>query len=305
MADLNNEAGFVGTLVGYGSGPSDAQSTSGAAASSWAPDTVLQLQSPAFQAAKIGFEVEAWVAPKQSDGKVVLWQISTINDEKGVELTMHGGEVTKNLSVQELIQEWRVHKGKVTTEMPGYSVDVCSPLASESWAMDCIKGAVAIALKAEYEKHEQVAEHLRIMINPYMVYAKKDFAPGKLVLPAASQKVDKKSAAHSIGLGSYEVSQSKRFELFLLQQISAPISKDGKPNKLPWVSAFWAVRCVDQPKQANMKLEYIAVQVLNVTVQVPYLENKCAIAADDELTWCPGKGTPTPPTEKAAKRARR
>jgi hypothetical protein len=300
--DLHAETGLEGlTLSGYSQSESE---SAAAAASTWAPETTEQMQSPTFQAGKIGFVTGAWVSPKRSDGNMDIWQINSIDDVAGVKMTKHAVDTTNTLTVQSLLEEWRLHKGKVTIAMPGYNPGDCSPAQSEPWAMECIKGAIATALKHEFVKTEEQNLKLNLSVNPYMVTAAADFRPGELKLIPASMRVEKKSGPHAIGLGAYNLANDKQVAMYLMPQLTPPLGKDGRPNKVPWVAPFWAVRQVETQKQACMKLEYMQVTVLDVQVHVPYLTNKVAVHTGDELTWQSCKSPPEP-QGTVAKRARK
>ena len=69
--------------------------------------------------------------------------------------------------------------------------------------MDGIKGAVALAMQAEWKLHASHLEHLTIFTQPTFVRVEKAFKPQELVLVGASMRFEKK-AAYSRYLASAE-----------------------------------------------------------------------------------------------------
>ena len=115
--DLKTATGLKFDGVKLGDGPADTASADDVSSSTWVPDTVTQLQSLAHQGSKIGFVVDAWVAPKDKT-TVSLWQLVLVEDS-GEKMVEHGSGTRRSITIQYLMSEWRVHKGKVTLDMPG------------------------------------------------------------------------------------------------------------------------------------------------------------------------------------------
>ena len=304
MLELKAATGLTFEGVKLGDGPAEPAPADEGTSSKWVPDTVDQLQSLAHQVSKIGFVKDAWVAKKDS-ASVCLWQLALVEDS-GVEMVEHGTGTFQSITIQSLMSEWRVHKGKVTLDMPGWTgSDSSNPLSSESWGFDVSKGAISLAIRAEFEKHVEHTDNLRLTINPYMVYSKVDIEPGQLKLVAASSRIDRKSAPNVIGLGTYKLTEEKSAELFLSPQHVTPQNKDGEPNKAPWVAPFWVVRHVDNAKQANLKLDYVVVNVFDIDVNVPFYTNTKAVKGGDELTCVVCKVIPQPASERKKTPAKR
>ena len=115
------------------------------------PETAEQQLDPVRQAAKHGYKENAVITPNKTDE---TWKIVNVVDKLyHVRRMMQGKFVgdTKIVSVFEVVGSWKVNKKKISGPLPSWSVDQnpCSPSESSSWAVDCIKGAIAIALRQE------------------------------------------------------------------------------------------------------------------------------------------------------------
>ena len=93
------------------------------------------------------------------------------------------------VSVDDLFKEWKVHKGKMTEPLVGWNPSVASPLDSIGWRLDCLKGAVAVALHSEYVLHQSHIESLQLYSHPTGVRATSLFKKGILRLIPASTKI--------------------------------------------------------------------------------------------------------------------
>ena len=106
------------------------------------PDTVEQMKSKMHQAKKLGFVVDAVVAPK-GVSELQLWKITDISDVHIVCSLLVAGKLQgepKTIVWDEVFASWRLHKGKVTALLPGWSVEnKCSPLNSQVWQLEAAK----------------------------------------------------------------------------------------------------------------------------------------------------------------------
>ena len=149
VLELKAATGLTFEGVKLGDGPAEPAPADEGTSSKWVPDTVDQLQSLAHQVSKIGFVKDAWVSKKDS-ASVCLWKLALVEDS-GVEMVEHGTGTFQSITIQSLMSEWRVHKGKVTLDMPGWTgSDSSNPLSSESWGFDVSKGAISLAIRAEF-----------------------------------------------------------------------------------------------------------------------------------------------------------
>ena len=250
-----------------------------------ARETVEQMQSKSFQACKLGFTQGAHVIEKQAETTSV-WRISSIDDETvNLMETIDGKDrASKSLPIGQTLKEWRLYKGKVTCRLDGwdYESNSCSPLKSDTWQMECVKGAIAIALRGKFAERAHVVEHLELLQNPYMIKTKKDFKAGDLQLVAASQRIDKKSSKDAVSVGRFEAISS---ELFVTPQVVPPVGKDNQESKAPWVAPFWLVQGCEAEDEANMILKHETVVVGCISVAVPVLVNSRSVKADTTLCW--------------------
>jgi len=249
-----------------------------------APETVAQLKSMTFQAAKLGFVAGTTVVLKHGDGAV--GKIKSVSDSVGVEFDT---DDFSTIPVQELLEKFKIHKGKLEELLPGYTCDHNADM-SVAWGLDIARGIVGMAVRSEFTKHSQCLDKVEMLLNPSSVKVVADVPKGKLVIVAASARVDMKRPASSsaswVSLGEYElVKNSSSAELYMSQHFVPPIGKNGEPNKLPFVSPFWHVRIVDQARQATMSLEWRSVAIAGVDCNVPCLTNKRDLKPGDELTW--------------------
>ena len=152
-----------------------------------ASESVEQQKDPVFQAGKLGFVIGAMVSPKKGEE---IWQIigtHVVDGEKSFELQqVVNGELTNDklqVAADAIVVHWRVRKFKLTAPLSGWdpaSNVLGSPLCSASWASDCVKGAIALALRLALEQHSGLLKDLEVLQNPFGVRVKRTFAPGFL-----------------------------------------------------------------------------------------------------------------------------
>ena len=246
-------------------------------------ESVNDMHSKVFQAGKLGFVVDAFVTKKDA-ASVDTWRILAIeaDSETATLLQQVDGEEgsSQDVSIEKLVTEWRLYKGKVCERLPDWGPD-CAPHDSVGWAMEQVRGAVALALAKVWGEHRRGLADIELFHNPFMVKAKADIKEGKLILPAVSQRIDSKGGKESISLGDFYVPSEDGFiQLWLSPQYGPP----GKKNE--WVCPFWHVQDAVWPgkaNQANMKRCYEMVKVLNIDVPVPYMTNIRDLKEGDRL----------------------
>ena len=257
-----------------------------AATASVEMETIEQMKNQAFQLGKIGFKVGAILIPKESDG-VFFYRVTDVSAEvlKMVDVAKGREGDAHEVSLDDLVKNYRVHRGKITEKLPGWHPkdNACSPMVSSVWQLDVQKSAVSIALRKTYESHEQHVAHLELLQHPMMVRVSKSFITNGLKLPAASLKIDfaKKAGKDSVGVG---------LGLAISPHYISPVDKDGNANKAPWVAPFWFVYTGEAPKDepANMRLVHEAVDIMGMKVNVPVLTNSKPLAAGDTLCYDKG-----------------
>ena len=282
--------------------PLDAGGASSSASSAWAPESLDQMKSKSFQAAKLGFVAGAVIALKAK--QLQLFTITSLTDAEAKVKDEGGNEV--NIAMGDFLDQYRLHKGKVTDVLPGWSPGDHSFWChtSEAWGIDVVKGCIGYALRATYAKHLQSLKLIQLLINPTSVKLVAPAKAGKVNLVAVSQRIDKKQGACSIALGNFEVTPLKSAMFYLQPHFVAPLAKDGTQNKAPFAAAFWCVRKCDEPTDANLILSWVAVAVGSMVINVPMLTNKVDLRADAELQWCCGADEPPVDAGKGAKKRR-
>lgn len=287
-----------------------ATKTVGKAAAAAHPDSLTQMSDMAFQAGKVGFVVGAHIAKKKAEA-VQVYRIDSIEQDvvKATEqLDGHPGEVVE-LTVETMVEQWRLHKGRVTTLLPLWDREAnpCKPVDSQAWIVDGVKGAIALALQERSTAYADALQHIELLANPTAVKAISNIAKGGVTFVAATQKVERcKGGAVqgqiAVGAGLFDLPGAPGTMFQLLPQFIPPVQQNGTANKLPWVAPFWAVGIADSAKEANMILKYEAVQIGKHTVQVPILQNSKAVKAGDTLLWHRATKAPPPRAEQGLKR---
>ncbi len=238
------------------------------------PDTVEQMRDLKFQAAKVGF-VQGCMISQKGAKESDIWYVMEIGGDATIRqhsLPEEDAEPEiRKVEIDELMSKWRLHKGKITQPLPGWSPAV-APHHSDAWTAEAVKGAISIAVRSQSIKYQDTAKHLKIFINPFMVMLTKGFMA---VSPHRRRFVASRKTA---------AGEEKHY--YLLKHFVLPIDSKGELNKLAWVAHFWLVKHVEAPGDANME-----VQINGITVQVPSLVNKHDMKADTELSvlkWTDG-----------------
>lgn len=255
------------------------------------PDTVEQMQDPIYQAKKLGFAGGAFVVEKNAHA-LCVWKIMDIQPDRRVTLLkQEEGRDTdrQEVDIEALLSAWRLHKGKVTTALKGWSFEgnPCSPMTSPSWHNEMAKGAIAIAMHEVFGQYQEMNKKIELLQNPSQVMAKEAVAKGDLVLVAASQRVERQKAAGGSALPVLRCAlPGGEIATFAASpHYVPPFSPAGEPNKAAWVAPFWSVTGADSAKTANMQLSYHEVPVGNLHVGVPLLINCKPLAAGSMLSW--------------------
>ena len=115
------------------------------------PETAEQQLDPIRQAKKHGYQQDAVIMPNKTDE---MWKITKVVDQtfhvrRLVQGKFSGDE--KEVSVIEVVEKWKVNKKKLAGPLPSWDAyqNPCCPSQSAQWAVDCIKGAIALALRQD------------------------------------------------------------------------------------------------------------------------------------------------------------
>ena len=266
-------------------------------------ETIEQMRDPIFQAEKLGLKRDIMVAKKDSS-TVAVWQIKEITAERvqlKEHLMPHEKDNMMDITLTELLEAWRVFKGKVTQPLPGWVIG-SSPAQSLQWQAEAIKGGATVAMYEGFERHVGIMDGISVFVNPYMVTAAADHKANSICIVMASQRLDFATSAGCIGMGEFSIGTDTK-QLFAARQFVPPLDAKGNLNKCPWVVPFWAIKQVSAAKDANMTICHVPVVVGNITVHVPTMTNKKALAIGTELAvmrWADGYQ----PAAKCAKRRR-
>ena len=241
-----------------------------------AMETVEEMKSLLHQVGKLGYSVDATLARKES-AEMCFFRVMSMDDETVTMVEMcegHDGPA-HDVPLADLMDQYRVHKGKVTSMLKGWGPESnpCSPTSSAAFALEVSKAAVCLAMKTCYAKHECHVKHLQLLQHPTTVKVKQAFKNGELILPAASMKIEKKAGKASLDVG---------LNLFAAPHFAQPLEKSGEPNKSAWVVPFWLV---DESSEPNMQMRHEEVDVMGMTVFVPVLVNKGPLKSGATLTW--------------------
>ena len=249
------------------------------------PDTIEQMKDKVHQVQKLGFKKDGYISPKGSD-ELQIWKIVSITMD-GVEcIRMEVGEETskQHITLGEMLKKWRIHKGKVTAKLAGWSYDncLCSPLSSKLWQMEVARGAVAMALRAEYQRHESVIKELCLLQNPSGVKVNKAFKVGELSLVAATQRIERKQGTSGLAVGRFCIGDATDAILYVTPHFVPPLDGKAVPNKTPWVAPFWLVN-TSEDDDFNMDLVFAKKVIEECTVYVPILRNEVALSLEERF----------------------
>ena len=289
-----------GLVFNWTPAPQTSSSSSGDSATASqqqaASETVEQMKSMSFQASKLGYVGDALVTQKAAE-QVAIWTIKSISDSSvSLVLKIDGEESEeKKLLLTDLLSGWRVHKGKTTEKLQGWSFETYegNPLKSAAFNLKAAEGAVALALRKSFADQLSLLEHVALFTQPTMVKVTKAFKRGGLKLVAASGRIERKQSQTNINVGNV-----CGFDLYVAPHFSSPQSGAGEVNKTPFVAPFWMVSSRDDV-QANMQIVVAKVDVGGFVVNVPIMQNIVALELGDELV-CP-KIRPTPTESDAGK----
>lgn len=224
--------------------------------------TVAMLHSPAHHASQVGYAPGVIVAAKKSSS-TEIWKILKLTDDQTVLTLLVDGDGTteQTLPTAELLEQWRVHKGKITSPLYLWNAaDLTgSPAQSPAWAADGVKGAVALALRAAYVDHESVVQGLQVLQHPNGVKATTKFPKGKLILVAASQRVERCKSTTTVGsnafsVGVFDVAGTHAMFQVCHHFVPPVVGRDSK-QQAAWVAPFWLVES-GEDSAVNMEVVY-------------------------------------------------
>ena len=335
--ELTNKVGNT-IVTPKDSTPPAAASTPAAASSSADTETVQQQHDPVRQARKIGYEVDAYVSPKEGEG---VWQITKITNENDVDLVQrvagamgavgnlgahweilivkrvsqsrfpavraaanrtHRGENrgTLKVTLATLIADWKPYKGKVQAVLALWdpAKRTQGPLQSTHWATEVARGAVSVALHQKTVEYDFMVADLELLQNPGAVKVTRAFKKGELKLVPSTTRVEKATA----GVKALDLGDidvdGHIVNLQLKQKFDPPLDAKGEKSKQPWVVPFWLVTPAGD-EEGNMIMTYETCKVAaGFHINVPIMTNSVKLAAGALLIF----GAATAKAEAASKK---
>ena len=252
-------------------------------------ETVEQMQNPVFQAHKAGFTVGTHVVMKESE-EAMVWIVKRYDGANVVLLKQDKGFDTGTPEVVEasmLLDKWKLYKGTVTIPLQGWDFDETphSPLDSEIWKYECVKGAIQLGVRQTFKAMYPVTKDIQMFVRPNIVKVKSKWEAGELVVAPATYKIDRKETTGAIACGRFDIGGKDLTTLYLAPTFTPPVNAKGEANKLPWVSVFWHIPGTDKGRKGNMALKVALQQIGDVSVKVPALVNTKVVDAGAELCW--------------------
>ena len=252
------------------------------------PESLAQQKSKKFQANKMGFEVGGYVSLK-SEKVVSIFKVAAMDDSAAELVLQQDGKdaEAKTVGINDILTNWRVHRGKVTGMLEGWdcNTNLCSPTSSSQWRLDAVKGAVAMAAQKVSKKSSNMLQHIELLVKPTLVKVLQRFEVGELVFVGASARLEQKASKTNILVGEFTVGGALQ-RMHLGAHFVPPLNAHGEANEKPWVAPFWVVAKAEKPDDINMALKFIEEKVSSdITVWVPILVNNKPLSAGDALSW--------------------
>ena len=273
MGSLIGDKGVVGAAAG--------------SCSKSMPESLDEMTDVSRLAAKAGFVVNEYVELKKkgldSKDTAGIWKIEgvTNNGCSLVEMVTSGEAAKKNeVEYKVLLDDWKVHKGKVCMELSG--VALAKPLLSAEWQIAAARGAITVCLRKHYANNDNGFNFLSTFAPPLVVRAKSHVPKGELNLVAASLKIERKYLAGAVSVGSFDVMGSTT-EFYVTPHTVLPYDKHGTRNANGWISHFWLVEVSGSDDDVNCELKFVTENVGDISVKVPVITNRRVLKVGDVL----------------------
>ena len=243
-----------------------------------APESLAEMKDMAFQAAKMGYKVNAHIfeksAPKDQPDKI--YQIVSMSSTAAYckYITHLQSTLTRQIVInfETLMKEWSLYKKKIPCK---YDLSLGKPMMSAEWAYEAAKGAAMAAVKQHFEKLASASNDVQLWQNPLCVRAGKDLQENRLKLAPASFHISKQPCNHGFLVAAFEHNGGSK-KLFM-----HPCSNFIGDKK--WMSPYWHVGSTDKAKDANMEIHWESKVFWGVTVNIPTLVNSKAVLSGDLL----------------------
>ena len=266
-----------------------------------APESLAEMKDMAFQAAKMGYKVNAYIveksAPKDQPDKIyqIVSMSSTAAYCKYITHLQSTSPAQTVINFETLMKEWSLYRKKVPYK---HDLSLGEPMMSKEWAYEAAKGAAMAAVKQHFEKLASASNAVQLWQNPLCVRAGKDLQENKLKLAPASFHISRQPCNHGFLVAVFEHNGESK-KLFMCSYSN--FTGDKK-----WMSPYWHVGSTDKAKDANMEIHWESKVFWGVTVNIPTLVNSKAVLSGD-LLLKPKSNTSydQPPEEPPLKKAKK
>jgi hypothetical protein len=246
-------------------------SSSGAKESNPAFATIDQQRSQAFQAQQLGFKKDHYCVPKSAKSPGI-YLIQGYNGESVTIAEMKNGKPSDGTTVtaRDIIDNWKVHKGSVSTIMTNWTKDgaVQRLLDNKLWTFEAAKGACTLAMRQVNAIAATYGWPFDIIQKPHAVKATGHIGAGDVLLAPATMKFDTKQVAHSIA-----ITKMGDDTVYMNPTFTPPPTEDGS-KVVPWICPFWIVKQVEAKDTPTMVVHWVKIEMDGFKVTVPFLVNK-------------------------------
>ena len=246
-------------------------------------DSVDQMLDPVYQAQKLGYVVGAFITCKD-DSTPKIYKLQSYSGMR-VKLSLQesGHDVQfLEVEVQELLKQFRIHKGSVTTLLQGWSAaNDCSPLALKTFKFDLAKSKVMLALANVFEMLSGNHCAIELLTKPFSARATMEVAVGDFAIAPCSTKLERKHNDGAWFLGAFDLGDDVATPLFMSSMFVPPVNNSGLVSKTPWVVPFFFVATTKDRAIANCEIRFVVMD----GVKVPVLTNHRSLHPRDELMF--------------------
>ena len=258
--------------------------------------SLQDLKDPVWIAGKAGFSVGKIVVQKAVETSAErLYIIFSIGENVQLHQACSyiGEPIKASISMPDLLEKWTVTKTEPPIQMQGTT-------RPKSLQFDKQKAVLFRAL-LDFDAKHHPKHDLAFWKRPDEVRTTGSIKEGKLVLvpiaPMLNISTKNSSSGAGISLGSHDVCAEK-IEFFVLP-VPKPSSDTDKFDDSALVAAFWWISQTSDKKLANMALEYVNHNGL----ELPMMRNTVDLAPSSKLyIWVKGRAK-TEPIKVAVDRA--
>ena len=244
-------------------------------------DSLEQKADQVFQAKKLGYEPGTFIIDRTSESPAI-YKLQKFVAEVAVIAKIDAGVVVaeRNLTVMELLNSWRIHKGQVQELMCDWAA--ASPIHNKSFKWELAKAKIIDVAATVYQEYEGYHSVVDLLWKPAAVRASVDIDVGGLVLAPCSSRIDRKQAQGGVFVGKFDLGDSDPTSVFLNPQFTHPIDKDGRPHPSAFVVPFFHVQST---KGGPFNMDLKIVEDDATKVRIPVLVNSKPMTSGTELRY--------------------